>query len=57
MLMQERTVLQQKELLQMLLEQNDFQKLPGLLTLCLGCLALDEWTKMFAEANYYKQVE
>ena len=45
-------VLHQKELLQMLSEQKIFQKLPGLLTLCLDCLELDEWTKKFPEVNY-----
>ena len=45
-------MLHQKERLQMLSERNSFQKLPGLLTLCLDYLAMDEWTKKFAEANY-----
>ena len=45
-------MLLQKDFLQMLMKQSSFQKLPGLLNLCFDCLAPDECTEKFAEANY-----
>ena len=43
-----------KERFQMLLEQINFQALPGLLSLGLGYLELGEKAKQFAEAIFSK---